>query len=183
MVQEIKDTASSHGFKGEYIGDELQWRTYAEAGPYPEQLGYSEIVAAKYLGRGIVMHLGMDITVGLAVNFHSLLSPHRNMMVKNLCTIMAGAEPLSLPIEIQSETTNIRNYSFSLPNGDTLIALWTDGVAVEEDPGVKANLTFQGFTAQDVMGIDVLVGFQQPVIASIENGNLVISNLLVRDYP
>jgi len=96
---------------------------------------------------------------------------------------MAGAEPVSLPVEIQSEATNIRSYSFSLTSGDNLLALWTDGVAVDEDPGVKANLTFPGFTAQDVTGIDILGGFQQPIIAYSENGNLIIQNLIVRDYP
>jgi hypothetical protein len=78
---------------------------------------------------------------------------------------------------------NIRSYSFSSPNGDKLIALWTDGVAVDEDPGINVNLTLPNLTAQDVIGIDVLEDFQQPIITSNENGNLVIQNLIVRDYP
>ena len=180
LVQEIKDLASAHGFKGEYIAEEVQYQSLE--GPIPnEPCIYTETVAAKYYARSIVMHLGMDVTVGLAG-----ISSSRTVSfptIRNLCTVMAGAEPISLPIEIQSEATNIRSYSFSLPNGDHLVALWTDGVAVDEDPGVKANLTFQGFTAQDVMGIDVLNGFQQPIITSNENGNLTIQNLIVRDYP
>jgi hypothetical protein len=103
--------------------------------------------------------------------------------VQNLCTIMAGAKPTTLPIEIRSEATNMRNCSFSLSNGDTLIALWTDSVAVEEDPGVKANLTLAGFTAQEVVGIDSLNGLQKPMMTSNENGNLTIQNLIVKDYP
>ncbi|MBA7493014.1 hypothetical protein ES702_03569 [subsurface metagenome] len=181
-IQEIKDVASSHGFKGEYIADEILWLTYEEAGPMPWQdptQGYSTIDAAKYTGRGIVMNLGMNITVT------ALVSPDRprNMIVKNLCTIMAGAEPFNMSSEIESEATNIRNYSFSLPNGDKLVALWTDGVAVDEDPGMKANLTLHGFTGQEVMGIDILEGFQQPIVTSSENGNLAIKDLLIRDYP
>ena len=96
---------------------------------------------------------------------------------------MAGAEPIDLPIEIQSEATNIMRYSFSLPNGDILIALWTDGVAVDDDPGVKATLTLPSFAGQSAMGIDILKGFQQPIIVISENGDLVIQNLIVRDYP
>jgi len=180
IVQEIKDVASAHGFKGEYMCEEISW----SVNPPPDQpwVYSSETVCAKYYARGIMMHLGMDVTTGLGGTSHILSLP-KMIVIRNLCTIMAGAEPVSLPIEIQSEVTNIRSYSFSLPNGDKLIALWTDGVAVDEDPGVKANLTFQGFTAQDVTGIDILVGFQQPIIASSENGNLTIQNLLVRDYP
>jgi hypothetical protein len=86
-------------------------------------------------------------------------------------------------VEIQSEATNIRSYSFSLPNGDRLVALWTDGVAVEDDPGVAATLIVEGLAAQKVMGIDVLNGFEQQLVTSIEDGNLVIRNLLVKDYP
>ena len=179
IVENIKDVASSHGFEGEYIGDELHWRSPET--PHPHEYDeYSKTVAAKYLARGIVMHLGMNCYAGLA---EDLSRPLKMSVVQNLCTIMAGAEPTSLPMEIQSEATNIENYSFSLSNGDTLVALWTDGVAVDNDPGVKATLTCQGFTAQGVMGIDVLEGFQQPIIASNESGNLVIQNLIVRDYP
>lgn len=182
-VQEIIDVASSNGFEGEYIADELQWLTDTESGPESARQGYSEIIAAKYLGRGIVMHLGMNITVGLGVSWHPSLHPYRNKIVRNLCTIMAGAEPITLPVEIQSEATNIRSYGFSLPNGDKLFALWTDGVAIDEDAGVEANLTCQGFGDYDVIGIDVLESFQQPLTTSSENGNLVIQNLIVRDYP
>jgi len=61
--------------------------------------------------------------------------------------------------------------------------LWTDGVAVDDDPGVKATLISPGFSAQKVMGIDVLNGFEQQLVVNIENGNLLIHNLLVKDYP
>ena len=182
LIQEIKDTASAHGFRGEYIADELNYRT-PENPLADEPWTYSEIVSAKYYARGIIVNLGLDLTVGLCEmepgNYHLA----RMRVVRNLATVMAGAEPTNLSIEIQSEATNIKNYRFSLPNGDTLIALWTDGAAVDDDPGVKANLTFHGFTTQNVTGVDVLKGFQQPIIASNENGNLVIQNLIVRDYP
>ena len=127
------------------------------------------------------MHLGMDVTVGLAGISSSRLVSFPT--IRNLCTVMAGAEPVDLPIEIQSEAENIRSYSFSLLNGATLVALWTDGVAVDEDPGVNATLTLPNFSAQEVTGIDVLTGYQQSITASNESGNLVIENLIVRDYP
>ena len=75
------------------------------------------------------------------------------------------------------------SYTFVLPNGDTLVALWTDGVAVDDDPGVSATLTFPGSSVQSVIGIDVLHGFEQELIIETENGNLVIRSLLVKDYP
>jgi len=181
LVREIMAVSSSRGFRGKYFVEEMLWRTPLE--PHEsEPYGFSDITGAKYYARATIIHLGLNVTTGLAV-VHEDYRQQSYSVIRNLCTVMAGAEPTNLPVEIHSEATNIQSYSFSLPNGDTLIALWTDGVAVEEDPSVKANLAFQGFTAQDVTGIDILVGFQQPIIASSENGNLVIQNLLVRDYP
>jgi len=181
IVENIKDVASAHGFEGEYIAEELHWRTPRNpvTHGYSE---YSEIAAAKYYARGIMMNLGIDVTVGLAETSHELDLP-KMTVIRNLCTLMAGAKPISLPIEIQSKAEDIRSYSFSLTNGDILVALWTDGIAVDEDPGVEAKITLQGFSAQDVIGIDVLEGYQQPIVTSNENGNMLIQNLLVRDYP
>lgn len=181
LIQEIKDVASAHGFNGEYIAEELNWRT--PRNPHPDEVWiYSETVAAKYYARGIVMHLGMDLTTGLALEELEQL-PLMVRVIQNLCTVMAGAEPISLPVEIQSEATNIRSYGFSSSNGDKLLALWTDGVAVDDDPGIEATLTLPGFSAQRVVGIDVLNGFEQQLVTSIEDRNLVIQNLLVKDYP
>ena len=126
------------------------------------------------------MHLGMNCYAGIA---EDLSRPLKRSVVQNLSTFMAGAEVVSLPIEIESEAENIMSYSFSLSDGDKLIALWTDGVAVDEDPGVNATLTIPNLLAQKVIGIDVLKGYQQGVVTSIENGNLIIQNLKVRDYP
>jgi len=180
LIQEIKDTASAHGFKGEYVADEIHWRTPDH--PEPPWPMYSETKSAKYLTRSIIRHLGMNITV---TQILAEEEPNLNLFktVQNVNTIMAGNSPINLPIEIQSEATNIKSYSFSLSNGDKLIALWSDGVAVDNDPGIEATLTLPGFSAQKVVGIDVLHGFEQQLVTDIEDGNLVIRNLLVRDYP
>jgi hypothetical protein len=130
--------------------EELSWWTKAtesQEGSYNETASawtYNETVAGKYYARGIMMHLGMDVIVGYSGEPAADLRLPMMRVIRNLCTVMAGAEPVSLPVEIQSKETNIRNYSFSLSNGDNLIALWTDGVAVDVDPGVKANVTILG---------------------------------------
>ena len=106
------------------------------------------------------MNLGMDVIVS---QFYAVPGEHPMQIVhtiQNLCTIMAGASSIDLQVEIQSEATNIKNYSFSLSNGDNLIAMWTDGVAVDEDSGVKADLTFTDLNGKEVIGIDVLNGFK-----------------------
>ncbi len=173
LVQEIKDVATAHGFNGEYQADEIGWATPETAVP-DQPWVYSPIVAAKYFGRGILLHLGMDIGVGV---------PDDNDVVRNLSTLMASAQSVNLPLQIESAATNIVSYTFSLPNGDNLIALWTDGVAVEDDPGTEATLTIPNFSADEVAAIDVLYGFEQQLLTNTENGNLIIGDLLVRDYP
>jgi hypothetical protein len=61
--------------------------------------------------------------------------------------------------------------------------VWNDNVAVDYDPGALSTLTFPDTSAQKVIGIDVLHGFEQELIIENENGNLVIRNFLIKDYP
>ncbi len=176
IVQEIKNTTSSHGFRGEYIAEELVWRTPRNSAPQEPWI-YSDTVAAKYTARGVVMHLGMDILTGTILDIDDIHLP--KITAQNLCTIMAGAKPIDLPVEIQNEATNIKYYTFSLSNGDKLIALWTDGIAVDDDVGVKADLIFDGFSGKEVTGIDALNGYTQPIVVNEDK----IQDLIVRDYP
>jgi hypothetical protein len=179
LVQQIKAMASAHGFRGEYRADELTWRTSVNPNPSQPRI-YSEITAAKYYARGIVLNLGMDVAVGVMID-------PRIMVIRsttgNLCTLMAGAKPESLSIEIQSQATDVMSYSFSLPDGDQLIVLWSNGVAVDDDHGVTSILTIPGFSNWNATAMDVLNGFEQELITSNENDNLVIRDLLIKDYP
>jgi hypothetical protein len=181
LVQEMRDVASAHGFSGEYFAEEMSWRTSVNPNPY-EPWEYTAAVAAKYYARGIVMNLGMDMWAGIGGEMYDTIPPIVEV-VQNLGTVMAGAKPEGLPAEIQSEAANIASYSFSLPDGDRLIALWIDGVAVDDDPGIRTTLTLQGIRASQVAGIDVLHGFEQQLVAEQDGTNLVIRNLLVKDYP
>ncbi len=180
MLREIKQKALAHGFEGEFRGDEIGWCDY-----YQEDCGaalhrFTNVTAAKYHTRGIVMHLGEDVIVHLG----GMSSRRRETtaVVSNLATIFAGAKAESFPIQVQTTVTNVVSYTFALPNDDHLLALWSDGVAVDEDPGTAATLILPGFAEQKVTGIDVLYGFEQPIITSEEDGNLVIRDLLVKDY-
>lgn len=96
---------------------------------------------------------------------------------------MAGAMPENFPFEIQSEATNIKSYGFSFTNDDKLLALWSDGIAVEDDPGIESEITIPDFAGWTVTAVDVLHGFEQQLITSDNDGNLVISGLLIKDYP
>lgn len=173
--------ASSHGFQGEYAGEDMTWKSMDDFISPRSQYLYSNNVAAKYHARSIVMHLGMGVSTG--TSGLSKLCIESYTVFQNLCNLMAGTQPLNLSIEIQSTAENIRDYSFSLSDGSQLVALWTDGVAFDDDAGIRSTVTIQNISAQKVIGIDVLNGFEQPLIFKTEGTDLVIHDLLVKDYP
>jgi hypothetical protein len=185
IVEEIKQTASAHGFQGEYWATELTWCSEWYPGchpadqPWPQQP--TDLLAAKYYARAVAMHRGLDL--GLAVGGIQATAPWSVPILRNLNTVMDGASPTPLTVEIESEAAIIKSYGFVLPNGDRLLAVWNDGVAIEYDPGINTTLTFPGLSAGNVTGIDVLNGFEQELSTEMENGDLVIRNLLVMDYP
>jgi hypothetical protein len=185
IIREIKQTASAHGFEGEYWGTEISWCSHELAWcvPYGQdrEILKTDLLAAKYYARGIVMELGMDVSVGLGS--HQSDAPWSYPTIRNLNTLMAGHRALEILVEIESDATHLTSYGFSLPNGDRLFAVWNDNLAVDYDPGVPSTLTFPGTSVTKVIGIDVLHGFEQELIFEIENGNLVIRNFLIKDYP
>jgi len=171
VVQDIKNTAYEHGFRGEFRADEVG--LYAN----PDQ----PIKYAKYEARGVMMHLGMDMAVilGAPQTQYQLVFN----TIKNICTVMAGASTDSIPMEIQTTVSDLRSCSFSLDNGDKLYAIWNDNIAVDYDPGIATTVTLPNFSNQMMVGIDVLNGYQQELVTEVEDSNLVIRNLLVKDYP
>ncbi len=186
IVQEIKQTASVSGFAGEYWGTDMAWNSEENCGfsgcrVNGREIQKTDIQVAKYTARAIVMELGLDVVVGLD-NFIND-RPWSYPTMRNLSTVMAGNKPLEIPVEIESDTSRLMSYGFSLPNGDRLFAVWNGGVAVDYDPGVPSTLTFPDTSAQKVIGIDVLHGFEQELIIESENGNLVIRNFHIKDYP
>ncbi len=182
ILRSIQETAGAHGFQGEFRGDEIGWCSP----DYPSDCGaivhsHSNIAAAKYHARGIVIHLGL----GAATHLASVSASRRetNAVISGLATILAGARAEAFPVQIQAGEAKVASYTFVLPNGERLLAIWTDGVALDEDPGVSATLTFPGASAARAVASDPLHGFEQELIAQIENGDLAIHQFLIKDYP
>jgi len=182
FVEEIKMVAASNGFEGEFMTEEMTWRTAASTGSPRESIDFTDTSAAKYFARAIIIHLGLGVTTGLAWPPDDVM-PISYSIIRALATVMAGSQPANLPVTIESDASNIKYYGFSLSNGDKLLAVWTDGPAVDDDPGASATLTFPASSAERVAGIDVLNGFEQELFTETGDGNLVIRDLLVKDYP
>jgi hypothetical protein len=98
---------------------------------------------------------------------------------------MAGHKAANLDVIIESDADNILSYGFTMSNGDRLFTLWTNGVAVEYDPGINATLTFNIDDSMpiDVTGIDVLHGYTQPLEFEVNGNQLIIHDLRIKDYP
>jgi hypothetical protein len=175
VLPEIKSIATAHGFRGEFIADELRFetRTPSLTGP----CAMFDRTAGKYYVREIVHHLGEDVATGIVWNGDTQIQ-----VVNRLGTLMAGARAAPFPVEITSPS-GVVSYTFTLPSGDQLVAIWNNVDIADEDTAVVTTLTFPGLSAQRVTGIDVLNGFEQELAIENENGNLVIRNLLVKDYP
>ena len=180
FIDSILQIASDHGFQGEYWAGDLTWFTTEENTPYTEWKAHTVLKAAKYQARAITMHLGIDAGVDPCV-YPGLPEPFD--VAANLYTILAGTKPYMLSEQIECGADNIVNYGFLDPNGDKLLAIWNNNAAADYDAGVPATLTLPGFANKKMIGIDVLNCFQQELMTENENSNLVIRNLMIKDYP
>lgn len=180
--EEIKRIASENGFKGEYFVTEVHFRSSVTPHPY-EYSEYDFNSAVIYTLRSIVRILGRDDFIagyGFEDDTYSSLLTNS---IQNLSTIMAGASPTELTVEIDNKAPLVANYNFELSNGDRLVGIWSDGIAVEGHPGVNSTVVISDLSAEKVIGIDVISGIEQELVFSNENGNLVIRDLLIKDYP
>jgi len=185
-VQFYKDTASEHGFTGEYRASELWW--WFPLHPSLTTLVYPEssIMEVKNMTRGILNQLGLGVSVrAIGTNFEpQIVSP----AMTKFFTVMAGAAPDSLPVAIEkvpADTTDITQYGFTFQNDSDMVILWRDvePQPLANDPGVPVTLTLAGFAGRPATGVDVLHGFEQRLITSDEDSNLVIRGLFAKDYP
>ncbi len=173
FLQEIKDTAESHGFNGEYHADEVG-HAYGNQVVEGQPWEYSEIKANKYTLRVLLMNLGEGVWVSMGSRFFA--EPVFN-------TVIDDMEPEFTPVEVLGIEDKFNSYSFSDPEGNRLIAVWRDGIATEYDPGIETSVTLPELGAGRVVGIDSLFGFEQELDFRIESGHVVIENLLIKDYP
>jgi len=186
FVQSIKDTASAHGFSGEYRASDLWW--WFPNHPSITTLAFPEsaYMEVKNRTRGMLTQLGLNVTVrAIGTNFEPQII---NPAMTKFFTVMAGAAPDSLPVTIEkvaADTTDITQYGFTFQNDSDMVILWRDvePQPLANDPGVPVTITLAGFAGRPATGVDVLHGIEQQLITSDEDSNLVIRGLLVKDYP
>jgi hypothetical protein len=186
IIQQIKDTASAHGFQGEYRASELWW--WFPGYPNIYNLNYPEnaIIEVKNRTRGFVTQLGLDL--GVRAVGYSSSSPIVRPAITNFFTTMAGAVPDSLTIVIEEapeDTADIIQYSFMFQDNVPGVILWknVEPQPLFNDTGSPVTIIFPGYAGYEATGIDVLHYFSQPLKTREEGEDLVIDNLYVKDYP
>ncbi|MBN1317608.1 MAG: right-handed parallel beta-helix repeat-containing protein [Anaerolineales bacterium] len=182
LVSQIKTLARENGFTGQFRADELVYNSPDECPGDPcdpANYIYSDADAAKYMARAIVLHAGMDVAPGPLVGCHRQAATP----TKILATLLDGAQAESFPFELTTTMTNVLSYTFSLPGGDRMIAFWDHNAAMEEYPQSELSLRLPGLAGSSAYGIDLLTGIQQKLLVSVEENDLVIHVLLLRDYP
>ncbi len=176
VFPEIKSIATAHGFQGEFRADELRFAVRPPGSTNPCTV--FDRTASKYLVREIVHHLGENVSAGVVVTGDSQVQ-----VLGRLGTLMAGAQVEAPAIEISTTVTNAISYTFALPDGDHLVAIWRSVDITDEDIGVGAAVELSGFAGHTAFGIDVLNGMQQALDTQAEGETLVIPGLLLREYP
>ena len=181
LLADIMDTARKNGFQGEFIAGEISYGGSECGGCDVVDPTYTEVVWAKYTARGIILHFGNDVAVSLGGMSSQRLIQFNT--IRNIANVFSGMRADEFTVEAQTESANYKIFTFSGSDGSRLVALWADGVAVNDDPGIPSTITIPGFAGWKATGIDVLNGFEQGLITEDENGNLVISDFLLKDYP
>ena len=175
----------AHGFQGEFRADELVWRSPSWAAPdQPWPIPSTERRAAKHYARGIITNLGL----GIAVSVHGAepwagAGPDSSKVVQNLCTIMAGHSAVDIPAVVDIQGVPVAQYGFRFPNGDLLLAVWSDGIPTDDDQGRLCTVRLPALSTEKIVGVDVLNGFEQELVFQVSGGGIEVRDLSLKDYP
>ena len=211
LMRAFMKDAEAAGFKGIYMASEYwegapypvhpQW-AYPSHASHPGLEPITELEKAKNLARIMVMNAGLDVITywcntwldfpqcdgGLfrntfAADPQSPTQPQPGYYaMRTLATVLDGANPANLAVSCAA-IQEVETYSFTLPDGDTLVSLALYGRAVDQHPGVATDVTINGMKCRSVTAIDTLNGFSQELRCEQRGGSTIIPQVLVRDYP
>jgi hypothetical protein len=186
MIAQIRETAESHGFAGEYVSDEMSWRTFeSPCFCHVDNIEAltSQAVAAKNYARGILLNRGLDVSVS---QFYIVPNQQPTLILRALrvvSTVMSGSTPVDFPVDITSDLADIATYTFSAPSGDLLVAVWDDAPARDEDPGVSSTVIVRNVSTATVTAVNTVLGHQQELAFEQEGGDLLIRDLVITQAP
>jgi hypothetical protein len=187
MWNEIKSIAEANGFHGEYIADELNYRSENSLGLQPDEPGanhhpYEPEIAAKYLGRMIAINLGLDISVGTS-GTNAYERPIEGNMIRNLAYLLDGLQASTFPLSVQSESNLVRYYTFVDKEGNRFIAIWDDGEAKVTSDIFASSIAVDDVSAVSVVAMDPFDSTMQNLEFTNTEGGVNLDRVFLTDYP
>jgi hypothetical protein len=97
--------------------------------------------------------------------------------------VFEDAVPAELAVELRNKEIAFDTFSFNLPNGEILVALWVSGAGSDDFLDIISDIVLPGILYERATGIDTLNGFEQELRVSIEGNDTVLTGMLIKDYP
>lgn len=186
MWNEIKSIAEANGFHGEYIADELNYRSNDSFALQPEDNGnlhpYEPEIAAKYIGRMIAINLGLDISVGTS-GTNAYKRPIEGNMIRNMAYLFDGLHANSFPVNVHSESEHVRYYTFVDEHRNKYIAIWDDGEAKVISDNFAGSIIIDDTSAMSVMVMDPFNSKMQNVKFSNVENEVLLDEINITDFP
>lgn len=185
MWDGIKAAAKAQGFSGDYIADELNYRSHFSLKVLqPEPNDYHPVEpeeAAKYIARMIVINRGMDISVGMSGT--DSRRPVETAVIRNMAYILDGLEAAKQTVQVETAAERVRYYTFKDKSGSLYVAVWNDIAAAVNCEPVECSVTLPGLSAKRVTALDPFNSVEQELVFNNETSGLVLDGLMLKDYP
>ena len=185
MWKNIKSIVEANGFQGEYIADELNYRSNYSLELQPESGDlhpYEPEIAAKYIGRMIAINLGLDISVGTS-GTNIFERPFEGYMIRNMAYLLDGLQAISFPVSVQSESNLVRYYTFVDEDGNKYIAIWDDGEAKVSSDSFASSIVVEDTSAISVIAMDPFNSKTQNMKFTNSDNGVVLDGIKITDFP
>lgn len=186
MWENIKQIAEANGFQGEYIADELNYRSNYSLDTLQPEFGdyhpYEPEIAAKYIGRMIAVNLGLDISLGTS-GTNAIERPYEGKMIRNMAYLFDGLHAYSFPINVNSESSLVRYYTFVDADGNKYIAVWHDGEAKLVSDNFASSISIDDISASSITALDPFNSTMQEMIFTNAENKVILEDINLTDYP
>ncbi len=187
MWANIKRIAEANGFHGEYIADELNYRSdYSLSTLQPEPGNnyhpYEPEIAAKYIGRMIAINLGLDISIGTS-GTNANERPVEGTMIRNMAYLLEGLQASAFPVSVQSESNLVRYYTFADKDGNKYIAIWEDGEARKVSDIFTSSIVVEDTSAISAAAMDPLNSTMRNLKFTNTGNGVILDGIDLTDFP
>jgi hypothetical protein len=187
MWEHIRRIAEANGFRGEYIADELNYRSDYSLGTLQPEPGnnyhpYKPEIAAKYIGRMIAINLGLGISIGTS-GTNAYERPVEGNMIRNMAYLLDGLQASSFPVRVQSESKLVRTYTFVDQAGNKYIAIWEDGEAKKVSDIFTSSIMVENTSASAVTAMDPFNSTKQAMKFANDENKVTLEGINITDFP